>query len=171
MSHNLKSWGMGVQTDPTSALKRTVFRNIAVFIKQDTMRIYWKNLILILALLFCNFRDKRFNASIYTTRVFQNYSLPKCRLQLYKTSFVPTVISEWNTFPEEIRDAPSLKRFSQKIISYVNEIKNNHPPEYFYLRCQRRKGSLRPSVRPSQNLVIATPLKLLIQLSRNLVCR
>ena len=31
--------------------------------------------------------------------------------------------------------------------------------------------SLRPSVRPSQNLVIATPLKLLFQLSWNLVCR
>ena len=31
--------------------------------------------------------------------------------------------------------------------------------------------SVRLSVRPSQNLVIATPLKLLIQLSCNLVCR
>ena len=46
-----------------------------------------------------------------------------------------------------------------------------------YLRRLGRKQvlecshSLRLSVRPSQNLVIATPLKLLIQLSWNLVCR
>ena len=77
------------------------------------------------------FPDKRGKASSYTTKNSQNYSLPKCRLQLYKTSFVPTVISEWNTLPQEIRDAPSLKTFSQKIISHVNEINNNHPPEYF----------------------------------------
>ena len=50
---------------------------------------------------------------------------------MYKTSFVPTVIGEWNTLPQEIRDAPSLKSFSQKIISHVNEINNNHPPAYF----------------------------------------
>ena len=67
------------------------------------------------------FPDKRGNASSYTTRNSQNYSLPKCRLQLYKTSFVPTVIGEWNTLPQEIRDAPSHKSFSQKIISHFAE--------------------------------------------------
>ena len=44
---------------------------------------------------------------------------------------VLTVISEWNTLPQEIRDEPSHKTFSQKIISQVNEINNNHPPVYF----------------------------------------
>ena len=49
------------------------------------------------------FPDKRGNASSYQTRNSQNYSLSKCRLQLYKT-----VIGEWNTLPQEIRDTPSL---------------------------------------------------------------
>ena len=61
-----------------------------------------------------NEKGKRCNASSYTMRNSQNYSLPKCCLQLYKTSFVPTVIGEWNTLPHEIRDAPSLITFSQK---------------------------------------------------------
>ena len=39
------------------------------------------------------------------------------------------------------------------------------------LGVQSLRPSVRPSVCPSQNLVIATPLKLLIQLSCNLVCR
>ena len=49
----------------------------------------------------------------------------------YKTSLVPTVIGEWNTLPQEIRDVPSFKTFSQKILSHVCKINNNHPPEYF----------------------------------------
>ena len=52
------------------------------------------------------FPDKRGKASSYTTRNSQNYSLPKCRLQLYKTSLVPTVIGEWNILPQGIRDVP-----------------------------------------------------------------
>ena len=46
------------------------------------------------------FTDKRCNASSYSTRNSQNFSLPKCRLQLYKTSLVPNVIWEWNTLPQ-----------------------------------------------------------------------
>ena len=78
------------------------------------------------------FPDKRCNAclKLYNEK-FSKYSLPKCRLQLYKTSLVPTVIVEWNTLPQELRDVPSFKTFSQKIISRVNKINNNHPPEYF----------------------------------------
>ena len=66
------------------------------------------------------FPDKCGNASSYTTRNSQNYFLPKCRLQLYKTSFVPTVIGKWNTLPKEIKDVPSHKSFSQKIILHGN---------------------------------------------------
>ena len=70
--------------------------------------------------------DKRCNASSYTTRNSQNYSLPKCRLQLYKTSLVPTIIGEWNTLPQEIRYVSSFKTFLQKILFFnVNEIHNN----------------------------------------------
>ena len=82
------------------------------------------------------FPDKRGNASSYTTRNSKNYSLPKCRLKLYKTVFVPTVISEWNTLSQEIRDAPSLKSFLQKIISHVNEINNNHPQNIFLMEIE-----------------------------------
>ena len=34
---------------------------------------------------------------------------------------------------QKIRDVSSFKTFSQKIISQVNEIHNNHPPEYLTL--------------------------------------
>ena len=36
-----------------------------------------------------------------------------------------------NTLPQEIRDVPSFKTFSQKIISHINKINKNNPPEYF----------------------------------------
>ena len=49
----------------------------------------------------------------------------------YKNSLVPTVIGEWNTLLQEIRDVPSFQTFSQKIISHVNKINNYHHPEYF----------------------------------------
>lgn len=39
------------------------------------------------------FANKRVNASNYFTRNAQNYSIPKCRLQFYKSSFVPTVVN------------------------------------------------------------------------------
>ncbi|XP_062621091.1 uncharacterized protein LOC134282700, partial [Saccostrea cucullata] len=41
----------------------------------------------------------RCNSSSYSTRNSQNYNIPKCRLQAYKSTFVPLVIEEWNSLP------------------------------------------------------------------------
>lgn len=37
--------------------------------------------------------------STYTTRQSQNYSIPKCRVNIYKSSFVPTAMDLWNGIP------------------------------------------------------------------------
>lgn len=44
------------------------------------------------------FPNTRVNASNYFTRNAQNYSIPKCRLQLYKSSFAPTVLTNGMRF-------------------------------------------------------------------------
>lgn len=59
--------------------------------------------------------DMRYNASAYYTRNSQNYNIPVCRLQIYKSSFVPTVVNEWNSLPLDIRDSSSLSLFKNKI--------------------------------------------------------
>ena len=38
----------------------------------------------------------------YSLRVSQNHRIPKCRTELYKKSFLPAVIEEWNELPLEI---------------------------------------------------------------------
>ena len=58
--------------------------------------------------------------------ISQNYSIPKYRLNIYKSSFVPVAIDAWNTIPLEIRQSSSLN-------SFKNSFKNskNAPPSYF----------------------------------------
>lgn len=57
---------------------------------------------------------KRCNASAYHTRNSQDYNVPVCRLQIYKSSFVPTVVNEWNSLPLDTRDSSSLSLFKNK---------------------------------------------------------
>ena len=45
----------------------------------------------------------------YTKRNSQNYSLPKCRTQLYKTSIVLSLIEEWNALPQKIKDLSLIR--------------------------------------------------------------
>lgn len=59
--------------------------------------------------------DMRCNASIYYTRNSPNYIIPVCRLKIYKSSFVPTVVKKWNSLPLDIRDSCSLSLFKNKI--------------------------------------------------------
>ena len=70
--------------------------------------------------------DMRCNASAYTTRNSQNYSIPVCKLQTYKSSFVPTVINEWNSLPLNTRLSSSLSVFKSKIKQKITEA-----PPYF----------------------------------------
>ena len=65
--------------------------------------------------------------SSYNTRNTLNYNVPKCKLQTYKNSFVPTVINEWNSLPTDIKTSESIGSFMKK----VNNTKQNSPPVYF----------------------------------------
>lgn len=69
------------------------------------------------------FPSTRSHDSIYTTRQQQNYSIPKCRLNIY---FVPTAIHLWNGIPLEIRNLPTLKSFKKSVLSSKSQ-----PPSYF----------------------------------------
>lgn len=61
-----------------------------------------------------------------------NYSLPKCRLQVYKSSLIPTVIGEWNSLPLHIREVNSLSTFINLITSDKDILNiNKSPPSYF----------------------------------------
>lgn len=78
------------------------------------------------------FPDKRCNLSNYTMRNSQNYSLPKCRLRVYKSSLIPTVIGEWNSLPLHIREVNSLSTFINLITSDKDILNiNKSPPSYF----------------------------------------
>lgn len=72
------------------------------------------------------FPSTRSQDSSYTTRQSQNYSIPKCRLNIYKSSFVPTAIHLWNGIPLEIRNLPTLKSFKKSFLSSKSQ-----PPSYF----------------------------------------
>ena len=63
------------------------------------------------------FPKKRTNISIYNTRNSENYSIPKCRLQLYKCSFIPTVVNEWNALSVETRQSDSIRIFKKQLVA------------------------------------------------------
>ena len=72
------------------------------------------------------FPSIRSHTSNYVTRNSQDYSIPKCRLQIYENSFVPTAIQEWNALTVETRQSETLSKF-------MNSISNTTklPPLYF----------------------------------------
>ena len=51
------------------------------------------------------------NTLIYNTRNSENYCIPKCRFQLYKSSFIPTVANEWNILSVDTRQSESIRIF------------------------------------------------------------
>ena len=51
---------------------------------------------------------KRTNTSIYNTRNSENHYIPKCRFQLFKSSFIPTVANEWNILSVDTRQSESI---------------------------------------------------------------
>ena len=61
------------------------------------------------------FPIKRTNTLIFNTRNSENYSIPKCRLQLYKCSFIPTVVNEWNALSVDTRQSDSIRIFKKTI--------------------------------------------------------
>ena len=67
-----------------------------------------------------NIRSKE---SMYVTRQSQNYNIPKSRLNIYKSSFVPKAIDEWNAIPLEIRQSSTLASFKNSL----NTLKPTRP--------------------------------------------
>ena len=55
------------------------------------------------------------NESIYVTIQSQNYNIPKRRLNIYKSSFVPQTIDEWNAIPLEITQIYILSSFKNSL--------------------------------------------------------
>ena len=66
------------------------------------------------------------DVSGYALRNSDNYVLPRCRLQVFQRSFVPSSVSLWNNLNLAIRNSRSISNFK-------NEIKDNvfKPPHYF----------------------------------------
>ena len=59
------------------------------------------------------FPSTRGSLSRYNTRNTSDYSIPKCRLQIFKKSLVPDVINHWNLLQIEAREATSLTIFKK----------------------------------------------------------
>ena len=70
--------------------------------------------------------DIRGNISQYSTRNSSNYSLPKCRLELFNKSFIPDTVRKWNAIKINIREATSVKSFKKCLLSNIVK-----PPKYF----------------------------------------
>ena len=70
--------------------------------------------------------DKHENVSSYNTRNKNKYFIPRCRLELFKKSFVPDSIRLWNLLKEEAREAISIKSFLKNI-----SVEIANPPSYY----------------------------------------
>ena len=79
------------------------------------------------------FPEKRSVISNYSTRNTLNYCLPKCRLQLYKSSFIPTVVSEWNALPLDVRQSDSIRIFKGKLTVNSNLVCDKSRPDFYVL--------------------------------------
>lgn len=64
--------------------------------------------------------------SNYNTRNSSNYSLPRCRLEVFNKSFFPDTICKWNSLSTNTREATSLSIFKKTLQSDYTK-----PPKYF----------------------------------------
>ena len=53
--------------------------------------------------------------TMYNLRNTDDFTLPYCRLNLLKNSFIPQTLSEWNKLPADIKNAPTLNQFKSKL--------------------------------------------------------
>lgn len=66
---------------------------------------------------------------LHTTLVIFNkedYIVPRCRLQLFRNSFIPDAVKQWNLLKEEVREAISINSFRKNL-----ETKVKSPPSFF----------------------------------------
>ena len=63
----------------------------------------------------------------YSLRNASNISRIKCKTKLYSESFLPSVIKEWNSLPQDVRNTDSVGCFKRKLNKNVRKI----PTFYF----------------------------------------
>ena len=66
------------------------------------------------------------NQNRYNLRNISNVPFIHARTQLYKNSFLPSVIRDWNNLPDNIRMLPTLSTFKLHLNSNIQK-----PPEYY----------------------------------------
>ena len=72
------------------------------------------------------FPATRRNESKYDTRNREDYTIPRCRLEIFKKSFVPDTINQWNSLSITTRNSISFSSFKNNIHK-----KPADPPSYF----------------------------------------
>ena len=69
---------------------------------------------------------KREHVSSYNTRNKEDYIIPRCRLQLFRNSFIPDAVKQWNLLKVEVREVISISSFRKNL-----ETKVKSPPSFF----------------------------------------
>ena len=64
-------------------------------------------------------------SNLYPLRNSQNFILPLCRINKYKNSFYPDVISSWNTMDPSIKNANSLSIFKSNFLNIIRPKKKS----------------------------------------------
>ena len=68
--------------------------------------------------------------SSYVLRTSNNLTIPRCRLERYRLSFVPKTVSDWNNLPYDLRNSPTLSTFKVRL---RKELFTNVPNKLFYV--------------------------------------
>ena len=66
----------------------------------------------------------------YSLRNSDNLTVPFCRTETYRQSFIPATTRDWNSLSLELRSAPTLGSFKSRLDKHFNVRK---PPPYFFL--------------------------------------
>ena len=72
--------------------------------------------------------DTRGNTSSYHTRNSNDYTLPRCRLEVFKKSFIPDTVKKWNGLSTEVRGQTSIEKFKK----HIRKIPSKPPLYYSY---------------------------------------
>ena len=56
----------------------------------------------------------------------KKYQEPSARIELYRNSFYPRTIKEWNKLPAYIVDAPTANSFKQRLERYLTNPEKYH---------------------------------------------
>lgn len=72
------------------------------------------------------FPSTRSLESNYKTRNREDYTIPKCRLEIFKKSFVPDTINKWNSLSLVTGNNSSFTSFKSSI-----QLNQTNPPSYF----------------------------------------